>query len=117
VNVHPSRDAASLIQNLYGAWERREVAVVRSPGGSPAWALVEAARGNFVYVNRWSGRVAVAYDLAAAGLILEEAGGALVDDQGQPIDQLGHQGLFVAGLDRERVSGVTKILRTGGTNP
>jgi fructose-1,6-bisphosphatase/inositol monophosphatase family enzyme len=117
VNLHPSRDAASLIQNLYGAWERREVAMVRSPGGSPAWALVEAARGNFVYVNRWSGRAAVAYDLAAAGLILEEAGGALVDDQGQPIDLLGHQGLFVAGLDRERVSGVTKILHTGGTNP
>jgi fructose-1,6-bisphosphatase/inositol monophosphatase family enzyme len=91
--------------------------MVRAPGGSPAWALVEAARGTFVYANRWSGRAAVAYDLAAAGLILEEAGGVLVDIAGRPIDLLAHEGPFVGGLDRERVSVVTKILQTEGMNP
>ena len=117
VNVHPSRDAASMVRELYGAWERREIAMVRSPGGSPAWSLVEAARGTFVYANRWSGRAAVAYDLAAAGLILQEAGGVLVDTADRPIDLLAHQGPFVGGLDHERVSAVTNILHMEGTNP
>ena len=60
VNVHPNRNAHSVVDTLYRAWERGDIAMVRSPGGSPAWALVEAARGHFVYANLWSKRAAQA---------------------------------------------------------
>ncbi|MHC4451314.1 MAG: inositol monophosphatase family protein, partial [Planctomycetota bacterium] len=39
VNVHPNKTAGPLLQNLHEAWKNGEVKMVRSPGGSPAWAL------------------------------------------------------------------------------
>ena len=47
VNFHPCRTGRSVVGALYAAWRERGVRMVRSPGGSPSWALVEAARGAF----------------------------------------------------------------------
>ncbi len=69
VNFHPHHRGGALVGALYEAWQERGVRMVRSPGGSPAWALLEAARGNFVYLNLWSKRPAQPYDLAAAVLL------------------------------------------------
>jgi fructose-1,6-bisphosphatase/inositol monophosphatase family enzyme len=113
VNMHPSRNAHSVVDALYGAWERGEIAMVRSPGGSPAWALVEAARGHFVYANLWSSRAAEAFDLAAGNLIVQRAGGAVNDLDGKPIDALRHSGPFVAGLDSGKVARLAELLRAG----
>jgi len=33
VNLHPSQQAADVMRALYRAWERGDIAMVRSPGG------------------------------------------------------------------------------------
>ena len=100
VNVHPSSQGGALAAALHEAWSRGEVDMVRSPGGSPAWALLEAAKGDFVYVNQWTKRPADVYDLAAGVLLVRRAGGEVTDLEGQPIDMLRHQGPFVASIDQ-----------------
>jgi fructose-1,6-bisphosphatase/inositol monophosphatase family enzyme len=110
VNLHPSRKAGQVVHYLYQGWEKHEISMVRSPGGSPAWALVEAARGHFVYANLWSKQPAEAFDLAAGTLVVRGAGGEVIDLEGQPIDELHHSGPFVAGLDMESRSRVKDLL-------
>lgn len=111
INLHPSRRGAAVVNALYRAWERRDIQMVRSPGGSPAWGLVEAARGHFVYVNLWSKRAAEAFDLTAGVLIVRRAGGDVTGLDGNPIDALRHSGPFVAGLDPKATSRLTDLLR------
>jgi fructose-1,6-bisphosphatase/inositol monophosphatase family enzyme len=111
VNFHPSRRGADVVAALYRAWGQREVAMVRSPGGSPAWALVEAARGHFVYANLWSKRAAEAFDLAAGVLVVRQAGGDVCDLDGEPIDALRHRGPFVAGMDPQMLSRLAGLMR------
>ncbi len=115
VNIHPNRNGADVVSALYRAWGQRDVAMVRSPGGSPAWALVEAARGHFVYANLWSKRPAEAFDLAAGVLIVRQAGGEVSDLDGKPIDALRHPGPFVSGTDPRMVSRVAELMRGGGS--
>ena len=100
VNLHPSRAGADAVAKLYESWKEGRISMVRSPGGSPAWALVEAARGHFAYVNLWSKIAAMPYDLAAGVLVVRAAGGDVVDLRGKPIEPLGHQGPFVAAIDQ-----------------
>jgi fructose-1,6-bisphosphatase/inositol monophosphatase family enzyme len=111
VNIHPNRHGGGVVSALYRAWGQRDIAMVRSPGGSPAWALVESARGHFVYANLWSKRPAEAFDLAAGVLIVRQAGGEVTDLAGEPIDALRHRGPFVAGIDPRMVSRVTELMR------
>jgi myo-inositol-1(or 4)-monophosphatase len=113
VNIHPNQKAGGVVRALYRAWERGDAAMVRSPGGSPAWALVEAARGHFAYANLWSGRQAEAYDLAAGALIVRGAGGEVTDLDSAPIDALRHSGPFVAGLDPQIRSWLCELLLEG----
>ena len=111
VNFHPGRKGREAVDGLYRAWEESAISLVRSPGGSPAWALVEAARGHFTYANLWSKRPAQAFDLAAGTLIVRGAGGEVIDLEGQPIDELHHSGPFVAGTDPDKRSRVRHLLR------
>ena len=71
--------------------------MVRSVGGSPSWALLEAAKGDFVYVNLWPAPAAQPWDLAAGVTLVRRAGGEVTDLEGNAIDELSHQGPFVAG--------------------
>ena len=87
--------------------------MVRSPGGSPAWALVEAAKGHFIYVNRWDRRPAEPWDLVGGVEIVRGAGGEVVDLEGAPIDTLRHSGPFVAGLSE---SGRETVCRIAGAS-
>ena len=120
VSVHPSRRAGPLVAALYRAWRDDEVSLVRAPGGSPAWALAEAAKGSFVYVNLWSRAPAAAYDLVAGTLVVRGAGGDVTDLEGSPIDAVRHAGPFVAGTDaasRRVVAGrCREALEGGGTD-
>jgi fructose-1,6-bisphosphatase/inositol monophosphatase family enzyme len=111
VNIHPSQRGADVVTALYRAWGEHDIDMVRSPGGSPAWALVEAARGHFVYANLWSKRPAEAFDLAAGVLIVRQAGGDVSDLDGEPIDALRHRGPFVAGMNPQMVSRVAGLVR------
>lgn len=111
VNLHPSRSDEAMRKVLYAAWNRSELRMVRSPGGSPAWGLLEAARGHFIYVNAWSGRPAEPFDLAAGVLLVRGAGGEVTDLDGAPIDSLRHAGPWLAGLDSEACALVAALIR------
>lgn len=111
VNVHPGRSSGPLIARLYEAWSVGDVRMVRSPGGSPAWALLEAAKGSFVYVNLWSHRPAEAFDLAAGCMLVNGARGAVSGLDGLPIDPTSHAGPFIAGVDEESRRTVAKLVR------
>ncbi len=113
INVQPAVTAGPLVEGLYAAWLDRDAGVrmVRSPGGSPSWALLEAAKGTFAYVNLWSKRPAQAYDLAAATLLVRGAGGEVVDVHGVPIDAVAHAGPFVAAVRPDVRETVVAIVR------
>jgi fructose-1,6-bisphosphatase/inositol monophosphatase family enzyme len=116
VNVHPQRGAGPLVGALYDAWRQSGLRMVRSPGGAPAWALLEAAKGSFVYVNLWSKRAAEPYDLAAGVLLVRRAGGEVTDLEGSPIDMVRHRGPLVAAVDdeaRERIAAITRQVVEG----
>jgi fructose-1,6-bisphosphatase/inositol monophosphatase family enzyme len=110
VNVQPSQKAQPAISALYDAWNRHDIQYVRSPGGSPVWALLETAKGRFSYVNLWSDRPAQAYDLAAGVLLVRAAGGDVVGLDGEPIDPVRHAGPFVAGVQAAARSTLLDIL-------
>jgi fructose-1,6-bisphosphatase/inositol monophosphatase family enzyme len=111
VNVQPHVHVLHTITALYDAWNRRQIQYVRSPGGSPVWAMLEAAKGRFCYINLWSGRPADAFDLAAGVLLVRAAGGEVVDLDGEPIDSVKHAGPFVAGIRRAARSTLLEIVR------
>ena len=83
--------------------------MVKAAGGSPSWALVEAAKGRFVYVNLWARRAADPFDLAPGVALVRDAGGDVVDLANRPIELSGHAGPLIAGIDpgkREQVVGM-----------
>ncbi len=112
VSVQPGRSTAPVIAKLYEAWQGERVGFVRSPGGSPSWALLEAAKGNYVYVNLWGRRPAYAFDLAAGVLLVRGAGGEVTDMDGVPIDPVGHKGPFIAAVDDAARNEVTALVRS-----
>jgi len=113
VNVHPARGASPVIDSLFSAWEAGRVSMVRSPGGSPAWALLEAAKGRFTYLNLWSDSPSAPWDLAAGALLVRAAGGIVAGLDGVPIDAVRHAGPFVAGIDAESIRIVSSIVALG----
>jgi myo-inositol-1(or 4)-monophosphatase len=106
INVQPSHLAGDLFGRLHRAWKTSDVRMVKAAGGSPLWALVEAAKGRFVYINLWSRRPAEPYDLASGVKLIRCAGGDVVDLANRPVELTGHMGPFIAGIDscqREQV--------------
>jgi fructose-1,6-bisphosphatase/inositol monophosphatase family enzyme len=112
VNVHPARGVGSLVAELFKAWSQGDVQMVKAPGGSPAWALLEAAKGTFAYVNMWPGKPADPFDLAAAVKLVRGAGGDVLGADRQPITMSGHQGPFVAGINRNHCLELVKVLES-----
>jgi len=110
VNLHPSRSAGLVATKLFSAWAEGTIRMVRMPGGSPAWALLEAAKGSFAYVNLWSRKPADAFDLAAGILLVRNAGGNVTNLYGQPIESVGHHGPLVASVDATARTTISRIL-------
>jgi myo-inositol-1(or 4)-monophosphatase len=111
VSVHPDRGERSLMDRLRRAWSNGEIRSLRAPGGSPAWGIIDAAKGRYTYVNAWTSRPAQPFDLAGAVAVLRAAGGDAVDLEGAPIDATRHAGTFVAGIDSAMVDLVTGLAR------
>jgi fructose-1,6-bisphosphatase/inositol monophosphatase family enzyme len=109
VNVHPQRHVARLVGALVEAWREDGLNMVRMAGGSPALGLLDAAKGSFVYVNTWGRGPSVAYDLGAGLELVRGAGGDVIDLRGEPIDAIGHEGLFIAGLEAEARDRVRRL--------
>jgi myo-inositol-1(or 4)-monophosphatase len=110
INIHPSKKANAIINNLYNSWELGEIKFIKSIGGSPSLALLEAAKGYFTYVNVWVKQPSLIYDLAAGVQIIRGAGGDVVDRKENPIKIVGHQGLFVAGISNKNITNLLKLL-------
>lgn len=112
VNLHPGPNAGPLSGALYEEWREGRISMIKSPGGSPSWALLEAAKGTYVYANLWGKRRAAAYDLAAGLLLVEAAGGRVADLNDEPIDPVHHEGPFVAAVDEAGRHRVIEIVRS-----
>ncbi len=116
VSLQPQRAAGPFAKLLLRAWQAGDLDMVRAPGGSPCLGLLEAAKGNFAYVNLWDRRESEAWDLSAGMLLVRAAGGEVVDLDGRPLGTFGHQGPFVAALraeDRERLRTLVRTARDG----
>jgi fructose-1,6-bisphosphatase/inositol monophosphatase family enzyme len=116
VNIHPSRDATATLDQLYSQWKKGNIKLVKSVGGSPTWALLEAAKGHYVYVNLWAKSPASSFDLAAGVLLINGAGGRVVDIHGEPINPMGHRGMFIAGISGQNTKVVLDILADNKQN-
>ncbi|MCY2959756.1 MAG: hypothetical protein NTY35_06285 [Planctomycetota bacterium] len=111
VCLHPHRGTDALRAALHAAWQRDELRLVRSPGGSPTWGLAEAARGHHVYLNAWSREPAQPFDLVAGTLLVRSAGGEVVDADGAPIDATCHAGPWIAGVHAAQRARVAALVR------
>lgn len=86
---------------LQNRWNKKSVRHLTSPGGSPSLHLAEAAKGHYIYVHNWV-RPSQLYDLTAQKL-LENAGGVVVDMEGNSVDLENFKGTFIAGVDKAAV--------------
>ncbi len=111
VNLQPQRDAASVADDLFAAWRDGGIQMMKLTGGSPAWSLLEAAKGRFVYVNLWTTKPSDPFDLAAGVLLVRGAGGEVSGLDGYPIDPAAHSGPFVAAIDEAERKNVTNLVR------
>ena len=112
INIHPSKKASTIINNLYNSWKLGEIKFIKSIGGSPSLALLEAAKGYYTYINLWVKQPSLIYDLAAGAQIIRGAGGDVVDRKENPINIVGHQGLFIAGISRKDMNNILGLLNT-----
>ena len=95
---------------LMDLWDEGALRHLVSPGGSPAWHLAEAAKGEYIYVHNWV-RPSELEDLTAKKLV-ENAGGKVIDIHGNDIQLEGHKGLFLAGVDEVSLESLrTKIVQ------
>jgi fructose-1,6-bisphosphatase/inositol monophosphatase family enzyme len=99
INIHPQSRVDILLEPVFQQWRQKDLNMVRMPGGSPSFALLETAKGSFSYVNLWAKRPAAPYDLAAGINLVRSAGGDVVDLYGEPVRLMDHSGPFVASLD------------------
>jgi fructose-1,6-bisphosphatase/inositol monophosphatase family enzyme len=109
--LHDDESDSILVDALYEEWSAHRIRMVRSPGGSPAWALLEAARGRYSYVNLWSKRPAEEFDLVAGVTIVRAAGGRVAGLDGELLDGLEHSGPFVASRDSSAVHHLLDLIR------
>ena len=112
VTLHPQRAVTPIAQKLSEAWADGELDMLRAPGGALSLGLLEAAKGNFAYVNLWNRRVTEAWDLAAGMLLVRAAGGDVVDLDFQRVQSVGHRGPFVAALRLEDRNRVIELIRS-----
>ncbi len=110
VNVHPAKSAGPLMEMLFRRWLAGEVQSLKATAGSPAWSLLETAKGGFCYVNLWPGKAADPFDLTPGVMLVRSAGGDVVDLRGKPISCSDHSGPFVAALSRKNMQRLVQIV-------
>ncbi len=116
VSIHAYKNVSAFLEQLYGSWSKShyDIVLIKAYSGSPSWALVEAARGHFVYINIWDKGPAAPQDLAAALHILRAAGGDAVCTSGEAVPIIGHEGAFIAGafeFDRSPVMEIVNVVK------
>ncbi len=110
VNLQPTKSANPQFLSLIKAWNSGEINLLKTTGGSPALAICEAAKGAFIYVCNWESRATEPYDLAAAYIVIKQAGGFILDLEGNPISFMNYRGVFIAGTDLNLIKKILKIL-------
>jgi fructose-1,6-bisphosphatase/inositol monophosphatase family enzyme len=117
VNVHPNRRLGDTSGVLFEAWSHSQINMVRMPGGSPSVALLEAAKGGFIYANHWGAAPPDPWDLAPGVLLVRGAGGDVIGLDGSPIDPMTHAGPFVAGVSEASRRKVAKLVTGALVDP
>jgi fructose-1,6-bisphosphatase/inositol monophosphatase family enzyme len=115
VNMHPARQAGAVWGSLLRAWSEGTIQSVKATAGSPAWSLLDAAKGPFCYVNLWPGKPANPFDLAPGVMLVRGAGGDVIDRDGKPISCSDHSGPFIAGRSRRKLLALAELLSTAVT--
>ncbi|TNE47702.1 MAG: hypothetical protein EP344_19435 [Bacteroidetes bacterium] len=110
VNLHPATTSKVYIDKLYALWQEKRVAMVKSVSGSPSWQIIEASKGDVLYINTWQTTVTMPFDLVAALHILEGAGGQCLNHQGQKVNPWDHAGIFFAGINAAHLESVKQAL-------
>ena len=110
VNIQPASGHRELENALKDAWDKKELKFVKSMGGSPANALLEVAKGHFSYIHPWQIHPTTPYDIAAGIKLVENAGGKVVDTNGNRIHEVGHTGTFIASINLDHQEKILKIL-------
>ena len=106
VNLQPGTGYEPLLESLQKGREEGLIRNIRMTGGSPCNSLLDAAKGHRVYIHPWHNHPANAYDLAPGIQIVKNAGGKVVDLNGNEISEIGHTGTFIASVStklRDRV--------------
>lgn len=112
VNIHAAKVAMNALDHLYKLWNDQKVALVRSLSGSPSQMILEVARGGGVYINSWSGRPTMPFDLITAYHILKGAGGHMIGLNGEEIDPRNHQGMYLVGFSQEQLAFLKRELNS-----
>ena len=73
-------------------------------------ALLEAAKGHYIYVHPWQTTPSRAFDLAAGIKLVENARGRVIDLKGDRVNPVGHSGVFIAGVNAQHLNRVRCIL-------
>lgn len=111
INTHLRATDRQYADALFAGWEKDIIKQVRYSGNSPAVCLSEVAKGSTMYTAKWN-KPSSPHDLGGPVKIVENAGGKVVDLDGAPIEVIGHEGIFIAGLRNEHIETVRKILLT-----
>ncbi|MFT5166859.1 MAG: fructose-1,6-bisphosphatase/inositol monophosphatase family enzyme [Saprospiraceae bacterium] len=110
VNIHPARDSLIYLEKLYKMWQSGSVALVRSVSGSPSLMFLEVAKGSCIYINAWGKGKTYPFDILPGLHILQGSGGYILDRNGHSIDPWNHEGLFIAGLQKNKMEEIFEKL-------
>lgn len=110
VNLQTTGIPPELHEKMQKAFTKRQIKFMKHINGSPVIGLMEAAKGNMTYVHNWRWGTTNAHDISAGAKLVQNAGGEVVDLNGNAIDPIGHSGVYVAGVDKKNVEAVLKIL-------
>ena len=111
INIQPSTGHRKLENTLKNAWDKEQIKFVKSMGGSPANALLEAAKGHYSYVHPWKLHPTTPYDISAGVKLVENAGGSVIDLKKNNVNVIGHTGTFVASIHSKHQKKIINILK------
>ena len=108
VDLQPRKGKNEVQSMLHEAWKEGTISHLKGTAGSPALGLMETAKGHYLYINPWSETPSSPFDLAPGVKLVQNAGGFIAGMK----DPIGHQGTFVAGVNKEHTKALYNITKT-----
>ena len=95
-------------KTLFRLWNEKKNNHVVSPAGSAALNFIDAAKGLYTYVHEWV-TPSKTHDLTGKKLV-DNAGGKVIDLDGNLIELAGHEGVFIAGVNEKEIEMLREIM-------